>query len=793
MFRMYLKTAFRNLLKQKYFSLINILGLAFGIAASVLIFLWVNHESSFDQFHKNYKNIFRLAADASMGGQKLKVCYVPSPMAKEMVDKCPDVLLSTRITPYYDVVYQYNNNFYKEKKAISADSNFFKLFSFTFIEGNPEKPYTSQNSIVLTKSIAKKYFGEEPAVGKVLLFNGRDPYTVSGVIQDLPSTSHMQFSMAVYLGEDNNWGNFNRMTYIMVKDNFSKSNVDNTLNDIETRIVKELATAFGMTAEQMESAGNYLYLDIQPIASIHLNSNLYGELEPPGNKTIVFFFSMIAVLILVIASINYMNLSTAYYDNRRMEVGIRKANGATKMRLVWQFLTESLLISLIAFIISIVLIRLFLPLFKNYFGLNVNEGVYGHWYFSLLVFALVIFVGFVSGIYPAAYLSQFKTIAALKNKTSSKLSKSFNTRSALVVFQFIITIVVIVSTILIKKQVDFLLDKDLGYNKQKLVVLEGANNLGTNKEVFKNELKQNPQIVNLCYSDVYPGANYQSVTGYNVEGYPADQMFILKTIQADADYFDTYQMKMAQGRSFNKTDKPSMIINEKAAELMKLNDPTHNNIIWNGQSFPLVGVVRNFHHDPLNISLDPIIICLTDIQYYDYVTIRLAEGDTKEAMKFIADKWNNLSGNRPFEYFFLDNKIESAYKTEEKAGNVFSAFSVLSVLIACMGLFGIASFIIQRRVKEIGIRKVNGAKVSEILALLSKDFVVWVVIAFMVATPLAWFAMKKWLENFAYKTDISWWIFALSGIIALAIALITVSLQSWKAATHNPVEALRYE
>jgi len=325
------------------------------------------------------------------------------------------------------------------------------------------------------------------------------------------------------------------------------------------------------------------------------------------------------------------------------------------------------------------------------------------------------------------------------------------------------------------------------------MVIQGANNLGNNKEVFKNELKQNPMIVNLCYSDVCPGDNYQNITGYGVEGYSVDQQFILKTIQADYDYFDTYQMEMVMGRSFEKNDKPSMILNEKGVDLLRLTDPLHSKIMWNGSAYPLVGVVKNFHHDPLNISLDPVIIRLTDIQFYDYATIRLAEGDTREAMKFITDKWNNLSGNRPLEYFFLDNKIESAYKAEVRAGSVFSAFSVLSVIIACMGLFGIASFIIQRRVKEIGIRKVNGAKVYEILALLSKDFVIWVIIAFAIATPLAWFAMNKWLENFAYKTNINWWIFSLSGAIALVIALITVSLQSWKAATNNPVEALRYE
>jgi putative ABC transport system permease protein len=409
------------------------------------------------------------------------------------------------------------------------------------------------------------------------------------------------------------------------------------------------------------------------------------------------------------------------------------------------------------------------------------------------VFALVIVLGFLSGLYPAAYLSRFKTISSLQNKSKSYLNKSFNTRSVLVIFQFIITIIVIAATVLIKKQVDFLLNKELGFNQEKLVVLEGANNLGVNKEVFKNELKRNPQIINLSFTDVYPGGSYSNITGYTIEGYPADQQFVLKTIMVDPDYFDTYEMKIVQGRKFNNTDKPAMILNEKAVDLLKLNDPVNNNIIWNNQPYPVLGVVKNFHHDPLNVNLDPMIIRLVNIQYFDYVTIRLSEGNPKEVMRFIADKWSNLSGNKPFEYFFLDSKLESAYKTEMKAGNVFSAFSVLSVIIACMGLFGIASFIIQRRFKEIGIRKVNGSKISEILILLSTDFIKWVIIAFIIATPIAWYAMNKWLENFAYKTELSWWIFALSGFMALIIALLTVSLQSWRAAIRNPVEALRYE
>jgi putative ABC transport system permease protein len=794
MFSNFLKVAFRNLMKRKYYSSINILGLSFGIAASVLIFLWISHETSFDKFHKDYKNIYRINSKASVGGQNFNICFAPSPMANDIKQRCPEVIMATRTSGYFDLVFEYDKKYYKEKKGIVADSNFFKIFSFPFLEGNPGNPFTDQNSIVLTRTVARKYFGNEPALGKVFLVNGADPYKVSAVIEDIPSNSQMQFSVVLYLYNENNWDNFNRLTYLLLKDNFSMDNLARSLRDLEKFVENSMANSFGMSIDQFRTAGNYINFEIQPLAAVHLNSTMYGDLEPHGNKTIILFLSIIAILILLIAGINYMNLSTAYYDNRRLEVGIRKANGATPGRLLWQFLTESLLISMAAFIVGMILIKIFLPVFRNYIGLNVNEGLYGHWYFGFLVFALVMVVGILSGLYPAAYLSRFKTIATLTNKPAkTSFSKSFSPRSLLVVFQFTITIIVIVATILIKKQVDFLLNKELGYHQEKLVVLEGANNLGTNKAVFKNELKQNPQIVNASYSDVYPGGNYSNITGYRVEGYPADQQFVLKTIMADPDYFDTYRMTIVQGRKFNTTDRPAMILNEKAVDLLKLNDPINSNIIWNNQSFPVLGVVKNFYHEPLNVTLDPMIIRWTDIQYYDYITIRIGEGNTQEALKFVEDKWNNLSGNKPFEYFFLDEKLESAYKAVMTSGNVFTAFSILSVLIACMGLFGIASFIIQRRIKEIGIRKVNGARSSEIMALLSKDFSIWVIIAFIIAAPIAWYGMNKWLESFAYKTTLSWWIFAVAGVLALAIALITVCWQSWRASSRNPVEALRNE
>lgn len=787
----YLKTAYRNLIKQKHFSLINILGLAFGIAASVLIFLWISYETSFDKFHNKYQNIYRICGNAHLGGQELTRCSVQSAFASELAEICPEVLVSTRFLHYFNTVCQYNNKFYNERKAIKTDSNFFKVFSFPFIEGNSKNPFTAQNSLVLTKSTAKKYFGDEKAFGKVLIYNG-NPFEVTGVIEDIPSNSHLQFGLAFY-SDERFWTNVDWHTYILLKDNFSESNVNNSLQKMEDYVFAFLAEAFGMTTDQFEEAGNYIDYYVQPLQSIHLKSDFTNELEPGGNNTIVIIFSLIAILILLIAGINHMNLSKAFYDNRRIEVGIRKINGANRSKLIIQFLYESLLISVVASAVGILLIKLFLPVFNNYLNLNINTEIYNNWYFPLLVFALVMLLGFISGLYPSAYLAGFNTVAALFNNSKTALNKSFSPRSILVVFQFSITIIVIIAAIVTNKQVDFLLNKELGFNKEKLVVIEGANNLGTNTEVFKTELKKNSQIINVSYSDVYPGGGYANLPWYQVAGYPSDQSFLLNTIMADADYFDTYEMQMIHGRKFKNDDGPSVILNEKAVELLKLDDPLNSQIMSERQSFPVIGVVKDFYHDPLNVKLDPMIIRCVNNQHLDYITIRISEGDTKEAINFINSTWNRISGDKPFEFFFLDSKLESAYKSEANAGVIFLAFSILSIVIACMGLFGIASLSIQRRIKEIGVRKVNGARISEVMVLLDKDFVKWVVIAFTLACPIAWYAMNKWLQNFAYKTSLSWWIFALAGILALGIALLTVSWQSWRTATRNPVEALRYE
>ncbi len=795
MIKHYIKVALRNLAKQRYYTSINIIGLAFGIAASALIFLWINHETSYDKFHENYKNIYRVTTEASLGGQRFEVCLVPSLFAETFTEVCPEVEKTARITRYFDLVFKYKDNNFKEKKVIMADTSLFQLFHFKFLEGNPEKPFNSRESIILTESVAKKYFGNESALGKVLIVNNQNAVIVSAVIKDIPSNSHMKFNAALYFDVRDTWDNFNWLTYVMFHDGFSKANVKNSLREIvDNNILPEMSGYFGITVEQFKNAGNYIHLDMQSLKSIHLNSNYYGELEANGNKTYVMFFSIIALFILFIAGINYMNLSTAYYDTRVLEVGIRKANGATPGILVRQFLSESILISIAAFIIGIGIIEAALPLFTRFLDIEINEGMSKSWHFVLSLFALILVLGLISGIYPAAYLSRFKTTSILRHKLKSSGKPSLTIRSALVVTQFTITIVVIIATILVKKQVNFMLNKELGFTKEQLVVIEGANNLGDQKETFKNELLQNPQIINVSYSDTYPGENYNNITGYGLQGDGPDVQYVLKTISVSTDYFDTYEMDLIYGRKFYPTDRSAVILNENAMKLMKIeNNPLNHHILSNDEPLLVVGVVKNFHHDALNITLDPMLIRLADIRFLNNINVRLAKGNAKEAMSYIHKKWDTISNNLPFEYYFLDEKLRSAYNAEMKAGKVFTVFSILSIVIACMGILGIASFLLQRRIKEIGIRKVNGAKITEILALLNKDYIKWVAVSFIIATPAAYYLMNKWLNNFAFKTEMNWWIFALAGLLVLSIALLTVSWHSWRAATRNPVEALRYE
>ncbi len=795
MFKNYIKIAIRNLLKQKYFTSINIIGLALGITAAVMIYLWISHEISFDRHHKNYENIYRVTTNASMNGQQFDVCHVPSALARKYAEVCPEVEKTAKIAPYFEQVFKYKERNFKEEKVILADTGFFQLFSFSFLEGNPERPFNDENSVILTESVAKRIFGSEKALGQVLFVDEKKALTVSAVIEDMPLNSHNQFGVALYFNLEDIWNNFNWMIYVQFIDGFSKEKAKNTLQEIvDSDIVPVLAGLFGTTTEKFAKDGNYINLDLQPLASIHLESDLYGELEPSGSKTNVTFFSIIALFILVIAGINYMNLSITYYDNRRMEFGIKKANGATPGILIRQFLFESVLISLAAYFISVILIKTLLPVFTHYLQIEINEKIAGTGYFLLLLLLLALALGLLSGLYPSLLFARYKTTSILRNKIKSASKKTFNVRSVLVIVQFTITIAVIVASLLVKKQLNFLHTKELGFNKEHLLVIEGAQNIDGHKETFKNELEKNSKIINVCFSDTYPGEAYGNINNYGVQELGPSESIIMKAIGTDANLFDTYEMEIMNGRKFNVSDKNGVVLNESAVKNLGLgNDPLNYHILFNGNPIPILGVVKDFHHEALNITIDPILIRLTDLRLLNNIIVRVSGSDTKKTIQYINNIWNDISNNMPFEYNFLDEKLRSAYLAEMKVSKVFSLFSILLIIIACMGILGIASFALQRKIKEIGIRKVNGAKVSEVLAMLNKDFIKWVAVAFTIACPIAYYAMNKWLENFAYKTTLSWWIFALAGVLALGIALLTVSWQSWKAATRNPVEALRYE
>lgn len=795
MIKNYIKIAIRNLAKQKGFTFINIIGLALGITAAVLIFLWVSHELSYDSYHSGHKNIYRVTTDANLNGQEFKVCLVPSALAEEYATIFPEVEKTARCSRYFDQVFRYKDNNFKEQKVILADTGFFQMFQFTFLEGDPNKPFNNEESVVLTKSVAEKYFRNESALGKLLILDQDNAFTVSAVIDDLPSNSHNQFDVAIYFNIEDDWGNFNWMTYVKFIDKHSETKAQSALRDIvDNTILPTLTGFFGTSVEKFKMAGNYIKLDLQPLSSVHLNSEFYGELEAAGNKTYVTFFIFIALFILIIAGINYMNLSTAYYDNRKMEVGIRKANGATPMNLFRQFLFESVVISCTAYLLGIILIQLLLPVFVKYLDIEINTAISKNGFFLLLLLGLVLLLGIISGLYPAAYLSKFKTVSILRNKLKSGRKDGFNLRSVLVITQFTITIVVIVATLLVKKQVSFLLNKELGYNKEHLVVIEGTNRLDTHKEAFKSELLNNSQIESVCFSDTYPGEVYSNITGYGVQESGNTEQYVMKSIGASADYFDTYQMEMILGRKFEPLDRNVVVLNERAVKLLGLDaDPLNHHILKDGTALPIVGVAKDFHHDALNISLDPIIIRLMDERFLDNAIVRISGTNPKETIRLIEDTWKDISNNIPFEYSFLDEKIRSSYHAEMKAGKVFTIFSFLSILIACMGILGIATFLLQKRIKEIGIRKVNGARTSELLVLLNSDYIKWIAISFLIASPLSWYAMNKWLSNFSYKTEISWWIFVFAGFISLLVAILTISWKSIQTASKNPVESLRYE
>ncbi|QEC65966.1 FtsX-like permease family protein [Panacibacter ginsenosidivorans] len=804
MFRNYFKTAWRNIRKNKLFSAINILGLSIGMALCFIIMLYVQDELSYDRFNENADNIARVVFQADINGGKINESVSMPPVAQTMKKDFPEVQDATRLLSLGSSKILYKDKEFKDDKFALADPNFFSIFTLPMVEGDPKSALLQANTVVITQSTAKKYFGEETAIGKTIAltaFNNQ-PYTVTGVIKDVPANSHFQFNMFGSMtgwaeAKSDSWLFGGYHTYLLLKPHTDLVKMETRLPDMVAKYMgPQIQQQMGLSLAQFREKGNSLGFTLQPLTDIHLNSNTTTEFEPGGNEMYVYIFAGVAIFMLLVACINFINLSTAGASKRAKEVGIRKVAGSGRFQLIKQFLSESILITFFALLIAFAIVELTLPAFNNISGKQLTFDVK-----PILAFAgLGLIVGIIAGIYPAFYLSSFIPIAVLKGKLTTT-HKSLGLRSSLVVFQFFISVALIIGTIVVYQQMKFIQNKDLGFNKEQIITIPNSYVLGNNEKVFKQQMLQDPRIVNATTSWYKPAGptNYNNALAYP----QGNDNLVVNGVDfhVDEQYIPTMGMTMVSGRNFSKefpTDSFGIILNETAAKAFGWNNTTALNktiIRQNsdrGHNIPykVIGVVKNFNFKSLHEAVSPLYMTLYP---EGGLIFKTKTTDVAGLLATMKKQWESYNTGEPFSYSFMDDLFNKTYSTEQKTGTILNIFSILTIFVACLGLFGLATYTAEQRTKEIGIRKVLGASVTQVTQMLSKEFLKLVLIASLIAFPAAWWAMNKWLQSFAYRINISWWVFAVAGIAALLIALLTVSFQAIKAALSNPVKSLRTE
>jgi putative ABC transport system permease protein len=784
MIKNYLKITLRNIRNHKGYSFINIAGLAIGITACVLLLLWVQDEWSYDRFHTNANELYRILLDP-LEASTTHEAVSPPVLAERMKDNFPEVVNTARVSTSGTLFFKHGEKAFYEGRGIFADSTFFEMFSFPFIQGDPATAFTELRSIVITEYMAFKYFGSEDPLGKTLTVNNRADYKVTGVIKNVPHNSHLNFNyvrnfkLLKEFGLDlNSWGNVSYYTYVQLQRNSSSREVDEKLKNM---------------IEKEDPAHNLYYL--QPLTQIHLRSNFNFDPAVTGNIMYIYIFAAAALFILFIACINFMNLATARSRTRAKEVGMRKAVGAFRTDIIKQFFGESILLSFTALLFSVIMLYLFLPVFNNLAGKELSLSSSGSFQIFLRLIGIALFTGILSGSYPALFLSSIQTINVIKNSSQSGTKGSLF-RKILVVTQFSLTIIIIIGTVVVHDQLSHIRNQNLGYNKEYMVCFPLRGEFGQKLDTAKTELLQNPNILNFTATSSLPTHIGSGTSGANWEGKPRDVRIQMQVVSVDFDYVDTFGMEMAEGRFFSKDfesdSAEGFILNEAAIKAMGMDSPVGKRFSALRKRGTILGVIKNFNYKSLHNEIEPLILTMDPGRLY-YACIRISSDNIEETIDLLEKTWNKFSAGFPFDYTFLDDRIDNLYRSEQSIGTVFNYFTILVIFIACLGLFGLASFTAEQRTKEIGIRKVLGASVSSIVMLLSREFAKWVVFANITAWPAAYFIMNKWLENFAYRTNIGIQTFFLAAGLALAIALITVSYQCIKAALSNPVDSLKYE
>jgi putative ABC transport system permease protein len=782
--------ALRNFRKQKMFSWVNLLGLSLAIVSVCLILIYVQNELNFDRYNKNADRIYRVYSTFDREGKSQDWVTTATPLAAFLKDKLPEIENSIRIAKVPKGLVGYGENHFYEENIILADASIFDVFTFPLFVGNPRTVLGNPNSVVLSKSTAEKYFGSENPIGKTISYERKINLMVSGIMKDVPGNSHLPCEMIVsmptskaFFGDNFLTNNMNTsvFTYFLTHKGTEKKQFENAFSEVAT--------------DYYGSADMGITFHVQPLTSIHLHSNKGGEYQPNGDIRTVYIFSAIAILILIIACINYINLSFSLNKKRSTELGVRKIMGAGVVQLIRLSLSNAFVITAISVLISSIVVLLLLPWFTHLVDTEIRLSNLNYQFYLKLILTfsfVVLATGFSSG-WLAARIKPMNTL----KKSEIRNKRNTGMHGIMVLFQFSVSIILIASTFLVSRQMNLLKNKNMGFSKEQLLVIPiNSQNLQARIESLKQDLLTNPNILSASATSDLPG-KLLWITSINYEGQSGQSSETMTYLEIDKDFVKTYGMQMKEGYLPGNPANPysgvQYLLNESAAKKLGWEQPIGKMFRGGHQKEGHVtGVVQDFNFKSLHENIEPLFLYINEGKS-NYLTLKLDTRDVIKTISFIGQQWNKFVQNTPFEYFFYDDFYNQLYQKESKFSQIIFIFSCMSILIACLGIFALAAFLSETRIKEIGIRKVNGAKVSEILTLLNKDFIKWVIIAFVIATPIAYYAMNKWLENFAYKTNLSWWIFALTGLLALGIALLTVSWQSWRAATRNPVEALRYE
>ncbi len=807
MFKIYFKTAWRNLRKNKFYTSINVVGLAIGLATCLLILLYVLDELNYDKYNVHADRIYRINNEIKFGGNYADAAQSPALLGAEIIKEFPQAEQYTRLRWYGGFLVKKGAENIQEGKVGYADSTLFEVFTLPMIAGNPKTALVEPHSLVITETIAKKYFNRTDVVGNTMIINDTGNYKITGVIKDIPKQSHFSFDFFVPFSESSesrsdDWLSENYNTYILLKKGTDPKRLESGLNKMMDRFIgPELQNVIHVSLDNFKKSGSYVRLSLTPLLDIHLHSNKQGELNANGSIEFVYIFSAIALFILLIACVNFMNLSTARSSSRAKEVGVRKVLGSSRKNLIQQFLSESILISFISLLFAILCASLLLPYFNQLAEKAIHIKALFQPGLLLLLIALMLVVGLLAGSYPAFFLSAFQPVDVLKGKLAKGFKRSW-LKNTLVVFQFTISIILIIGTIVIYNQLNYIRNKDIGFNRNQVLVFNHTDVLKDGAATFKNELLQISGVQSAAMSGFLP-TNFSRNNNAFFTSPTLDQSTAISMQQWSVDdkYIPTLDIKILRGRNFSsqfQTDSGGIILNEAAAKFITANNLLNKTLYEVNDiqtkkvnEYHIIGVIKNFNFSSLRDVVTPLGFLLRKSN--GNISLRINASDMPAVISQIKNKWKITAPEQPFDYSFMDDQFNNLYTTEQQTGKVFITFAILAIAIACLGLFGLVTYTSEQRSKEIGIRKVLGATVTGVVTMISKDFLILVFIASLIAFPVAWYIMNKWLQGFAYRVTISWWIFITAGLMAVFIALATISFQAIKAAIANPVKSLRTE